>query len=270
MTDHNSGAKEEAEGRGVAGATGANVVPFPRSWYGSPDELVPIDLEPPVTSGRQASVADATAFWGGDATGPRAEAGGISAAPATDDGASFEASGPMDGPAAPPDARGAGAALSRPRSRPRRGWAGLADRRRLRSSPLAVSLIALVAGLAAAIALTSGAPAGHRSSLGADHRRMLTVTQTVPQTTTVVQTVTTRRTPSRRRPENNRVPTKVVRAAERQAAPSIEYHSSTSSVTTSEPSSGSYSPLAGSGSTSSSSSKPGCAPSVTNGGACSL
>ena len=63
MTDHDSGAKDRAKEGGVAGATGPNVVPFPRSWYGAVDELVPISADPPR---RNSGEADATAFWGGD------------------------------------------------------------------------------------------------------------------------------------------------------------------------------------------------------------
>src|SRR5579875_15 len=66
MKDHNSGAKEQAEEGGVGG-TETNVVPFPRSWYGSVDELVPIDTGPSPEPDRPSSLADASAFWGGDA-----------------------------------------------------------------------------------------------------------------------------------------------------------------------------------------------------------
>src|ERR1700744_3140752 len=71
MTDHNSGADGQAEERGGTRSPAPNVVPFPKAWYGSVDELVPISPAPSVTgSGRADSLADATAFWGGDATTP--------------------------------------------------------------------------------------------------------------------------------------------------------------------------------------------------------
>src|SRR5579863_4448048 len=68
MTDHNSGATDPAEEGGAADTRAANVVPFPRAWYGSVEELVPIDLAPPRSAQRSDTVADASAFWGGDTT----------------------------------------------------------------------------------------------------------------------------------------------------------------------------------------------------------
>src|SRR5579875_2011144 len=69
MTDHNPGANGPAE-QGGAGRTGAKVVPFPRSWYGSVDELVPIAPSPPKEPDRSVASPDASTFWGGNAAEP--------------------------------------------------------------------------------------------------------------------------------------------------------------------------------------------------------
>ena len=81
MTDHDSGAKEQAGDGGVAGEAGTNVVPFPRSWYGSVDELVPITTDPPR---RRRPSVDASAFWGGEAAPVSAAGNTIAGTPRTD------------------------------------------------------------------------------------------------------------------------------------------------------------------------------------------
>jgi len=73
-----------ASGDGAPGAAATNVVPFPRSWYGSDEDLVPIDLTPPATAPADfgpppdaridpappaAAPGNAAAFWDGDPFG---------------------------------------------------------------------------------------------------------------------------------------------------------------------------------------------------------
>ncbi len=65
----NRGGSEDGRDGGV---DTRKVVPFPREWYGSPDELVPIDLGPPEVDATDAAETDATeaaAFWEGGAGG---------------------------------------------------------------------------------------------------------------------------------------------------------------------------------------------------------
>lgn len=65
-----TGGKGRSDHERDAGADARKVVPFPREWYGSPDELVPIDLGPPEADTADAAGSDTTqaaAFWEGGA-----------------------------------------------------------------------------------------------------------------------------------------------------------------------------------------------------------
>ncbi len=266
MKDHNSGAKDQAEDGGVGGA-GANVVPLPRSWYGSVDELVPIDPGPPPGSDRRTSLTGASAFWGGDDERP----GGVEAG--RSEAGAIDFPNPGDG-------------------RPRRGPGGVGAFRReaggaaggrwgLPATALALALLAL--GAVAAIGTLSGRGAPNQVGTRAPTRKpVLTVTQTVPQTTTVVQTVSTdgselARQRSTER-DSHRPPDPDYRkqngCPQRPATFSRKRLGSVAGGVGSVEQSRERRchASAGSGSTSSTagSSKPSCAPSVTNGGACSL
>lgn len=234
MTDHNSGAKDQAEAGGVDGA-GANVVPFPRSWYGSVDELVPIDPGPPPDTDRSSSSTDATAFWGGDATQPS--------------GRDSDEVAPESPSVTPNQTR----------------------RRRALQAGFALALLVAVTVI---VALGGENAPTKGNKAAAAKAPALTVTQTVPRTTTVVQTVTTPKTntahdrhPRRREPTAATIDAKQVTSA----ADSVS-HSPTPSRPASNPTSSSVAPAGGGGSSlpNTGSSKPSCAPSITNGGACSL
>jgi hypothetical protein len=82
MTDQGWGSADgSARGTATGGKSGSDdgrdadedarkVVPFPREWYGSPDELVPIDLGPPgadLTDATNSDATEAAAFWEGGA-----------------------------------------------------------------------------------------------------------------------------------------------------------------------------------------------------------
>ncbi len=65
-----TGGKGRSDHERDADAEARKVVPFPREWYGSPDELVPIDLGPPEADAADVAGSDATqatAFWEGGA-----------------------------------------------------------------------------------------------------------------------------------------------------------------------------------------------------------
>jgi hypothetical protein len=309
MTDHDSGAKEQAEEGGAAAGAAANVVPFPRSWYGSVDELVPIDPRPPARSSDRAS--DASAFWGGDAPQApvREEAPGARSGKTSpprqivtewdDDEIELAGRGPdapggetAPDPTSPPDAAHGGARLRDGSLRGKRSPQRLPP-------ALAAALVVLLVGILSAGALSGGPSPRHASVKTAERKPALTVTQTVPQTTTVVQTVTTSdRTPARHRHSRRNhaarvgevprsvvatphdatrttVPTTTVPMTPPQQAvttPANAYHSSTPPPAPSDSWRGTYTPGTGGGTTParSGSSNRGCAPSVTNGGACSL
>ena len=275
MKDHDSGAKEQAEDGG-AGGKGANVVPFPRSWYGSVDELIPIEPGPPPGAVRESSLTDASAFWGGDAT-QSDEASKASLGVSEDDRGvdSFEPE--LSADESPISSYAAPRVERRPTGR---GWS---------ASTFVLALIVLLAGVAALAVLSIRGTTGQADPSKSAREPALTVTQSIPQTTTVVQTVTTRKTrPVRSRPavHHYRPPeqhSSSVTDAVSQAHPTestvpvIESppssHQSSSSSGASTGKSGanatpparvrSSAPTAGS-------SKPSCAPSVTNGGGCSL
>ncbi len=182
MADQDSGnadgaAGSEANGRTGSGDSGvgtgtdaANVVPFPRDWFGSVDELVPIDLEP------SCSVAnDAAAFWDGDAE-------------------------EIGDPAPSPEARrgdagasGSGGAASRPIH----AYHATEPKRRAFWKPVAaVMLVLVVAGAAVALVAGGGAPrelraAGPRHPQ--DQMKTLTETVTAPVTVTTTEPARTRR-----------------------------------------------------------------------------
>jgi hypothetical protein len=250
MTDHNSGAKEQAE-KDAAGAVGTNVVPFPRSWYGSVDDLVPISPGPPPDAGAPSSLADASAFWGGDASQP---------------GGHQEVR-----PDVVEDDPGAGAVEQEWREGEPDGSAA---RGVLPTVAFAVALITLL-GVTAVVALSGRGVAGHGGGRAPARTPVLTVTRTVPQTTTVVQTITTRKTETvrHRSTERHRRPATDVTSRKQATAPATSrVQSPARSVPTIGSSSASVTPPARNRSTGSSAggSKPSCAPSLTNGGACSL
>ena len=71
--DHSGGAREAAPAE--AGSRSTNVVPFPGNWFGSLEDLVPLDREPERVSARALTSAaeppatpaqDASAFWEGE------------------------------------------------------------------------------------------------------------------------------------------------------------------------------------------------------------
>ncbi len=327
MTDHDSGAKDQAGEGGAVGSTATNVVPFPRTWYGSVEELVPINPEPPQSSVRSDPVADASAFWGGDtaeaSVGHGAPAEHSAAPPSSEearwewqDDLEFDHGPCPDGDERRHDGRGL------PRGVPAETRQRTGEPRRRVRAVLALALIGLLVSVISVAALNGGGTGKHGRASATARRPALTVTQTIPQTTTVVQTVTTRsKRPARHRQEHREKPARVS-ATKRQitTTPASDYHPSTSQPpSTSSPSpsdappassspsrsytppassspsrsytppassspsrsytppassspSRSYTPPASSGRTHSSSrsSKAGCAPSATNGGACSL
>ncbi len=281
MKDHNSGAEGPAEERGGASSPAPNVVPFPRAWYGSVDELVPISPAPSVTASPRAdSLADASAFWGGEATKPSGPD------PIVENAVNDPSTRPLTPPAdwqedealaspewqvvSEPLARNSdGVASESPQVKPNQP-----ERRRALPGGLALALLALLVAVTVIAALGGGnGPAKENKTAGA-RTPALTVTQTVPQTSTVVQTVTTgaANRAHHRRPRHTE-PTAVTTEPKQatSAADSVS-HSPTQSHPTSNPTSDSVTPAGGGGSSppSTGSSKPSCAPSVTNGGACSL
>jgi hypothetical protein len=194
-----------ADGGRLAGADAPNVVPFPRDWFGSVDELVPIELDPP-----EAGPNAAAAFWDGDA--------GVG-----EDAA--EASGRREQPGTPAAAAGSDqtqwARRSRPPTRPRRsvGW-----------KLVVVALLALVLGGAAALLLT-----GNGASRGADdagHQRQrfaLNVrTETVTAPVTVTATMPVRSHGHRRR--RNSATTPRITVATRRATAQSQLSSSASTA----------------------------------------
>jgi hypothetical protein len=265
MKDHNSGAKDQAEEGGVGGA-GAKVVPLPRSWYGSVDELVPIDPGPPPGPDRPTSLTGASAFWGGDDARPEGvEAGRSEAADLPDPGEDDHRAGPaVSGPShAKPQVHRTG------------------RRRGLPTITVALALVAL--GAMAAIGTLSGRDGPNQVGTSTPTRKpVLTVTQTVPQTTTVVQTVSTggselvrHRSPKRgRHATTDPISRKqtVVPATSGVQSPAASVSSPTAPPPSSSSARGDVTRPDSRGSTSSTagSSKPSCAPSVTNGGGCSL
>ncbi len=267
MKDHNSGAKDQVEEGGVGGA-GANVVPLPRSWYGSVDELVPIDPGPPTEPDRRSSLTDASAFWGGDDRRPEGVEAGRSEAAGTD------LPNPRD------DAPNAGPAVSAP-SHAKSKVHGRGRRRGQPATAVALALVAL--GAVAAIGTLSGRSAPNPVAARTPARKpVLTVTQTVPQTTTVVQTVSTggselvRHRPAKHGGHATTDPLSrkqtAVPATSRVQSPAASVSSQTAPPPSSSSASGVVTRPTDSGGSSSTagSSKPSCAPSVTNGGGCSL
>lgn len=170
MKDHDSGARDQAEEGGVAGASGRNVVPFPRTWYGAVDELVPIRSDDPPRG--SVPGVDALAFWGGEPGGAPADtATEPEAEPVTPDSAQPQ---PRPEPEPAPDERVAGLARASlrvgtetDRARPRAPYvAGLtgAERGRSRRAPALLALGVCVALLlAVAAAFGPGVDGGHPS-----------------------------------------------------------------------------------------------------------
>lgn len=293
MTDHDSGAKDKAEEVETGRAAAPNVVPFPRSWYGSVDELVPIDPQPPRPDRATESVSDASAFWGGDSD----------PAPVADDeigAASVKTSPPQQVVTERHDAEFDVAEPSPPRRQPAVARPRSRSPRRVPAA-FALALIALLVGVISVAALGRGAAPSAAGTTGVARQPDLTVTQTVPQTTTVVQTVTTssgatvrhrhRRRREPRQPEGARqavatAPRQVAGAKQGPAttppatttpantyhpsAPANTYHQSASPASSGSSSRGNNPPAGGATPPAAGSSKPSCAPSMTNGGACSL
>ena len=286
MKDHNSGAKDQAEEGGV-GVAGAKVVPLPRSWYGSVDELVPIDPGPPPGPDGPSSLTDASAFWGGGDGRPEvAEAEHAEEARRSPDAGRSEDAGTNfadpGGDAHSPVRVMSGPAHVKPNVQRRGG------RRGLWATVIALSLVAMAAVAATGSLTGRGAP--NRVGMRTPTRKtVLTVTQTIPSTTTVARAVGTRvsglerqrstkghghRTahPRYRRHTDHAgtghvqspapsVPSRAPSVASQ--APSVPSSSAPSRVVTRDGGSGRTSSTAGI-------SKPSCAPSVTNGGGCSL
>jgi hypothetical protein len=271
MKDHNSGAKDQAEEGGVGG-TGANVVHFPRNWYGSVDELVPIDPGPPPGSDRPGSLTDASAFWGGGDGGGDGRPEGVEARRSEAAAADLPTAGEDD-----PRVGSVGPVP--PRLKPK-----VHRRRRRRGLPATAVALALVAlGAVAAIGTLSERGAPNQVGRSTPARKpVLTVTQTIPQTTTVVQTVSTAgsalagqrstKWDSNRTTDPSFRKQKVGSATSHVQSPAQSVASTAPPPPSSSSASGDVTRPAGSGSTSSTagSSKPSCAPSVTNGGGCSL
>ena len=161
------------DGQG-AGADARKVVPFPREWYGSPDELMPIDLGSP-----EADVADAAGF---DATEAAAFwEGGV--------GADHRLADPSDQRRRDP-ARTRPAVHTEPGPTSDRPTRPQAASRRVAVRPLAVAALLAVALAGVAAVLVSGlGAAGHGTDPGArsqrhDASRAVTKTVTTPVTVT--------------------------------------------------------------------------------------
>jgi hypothetical protein len=160
----------------VTGADAPNVVPFPRDWYGSVDDLVPIDLEPP-----QAGPNAAAAFWDGDA--------GIA-----------EGAGIVEEDAEPSDRRlghgdaGVTVGSDRIRSMPRSQHQDAHPRRRGVWKPALAALLAVILGGVAAVLITQGGRP-HAAGVAGRQRQPDTVkmrTETVTTPVTVTATAPTR------------------------------------------------------------------------------
>lgn len=180
MKDHDSGAREQAEEGGVAGATGPNVVPFPRSWYGAADELVPIRAADPPR--RPAPTADASTFWGGESTAPDATAEGMAGADGSGSTQRPPHAEPRDAEPAPVwSSLRVGAGIDPGRPAPRAPVSGaLNDGRRAgrRLRPALLALVVCVALLVAVVASFAPGTGGGQGEVshGADKLAKLAAT----------------------------------------------------------------------------------------------
>jgi hypothetical protein len=183
MTDQGwGGADGSARGTATGGKGGSDdvrdadarkVVPFPREWYGSPDELVPIDLGPPEADAADAAgsaATEAAAFWEGDV------------------GTERELADPADArrrdPATSRSAVQAEPTRTRDRPSPPEPPSRRSSRRRLAVAALLAVVLASVAAM-----LVSGLGAEHATDPGArtqrqDASRAVTKTVTTPVTVT--------------------------------------------------------------------------------------
>lgn len=298
-----SGQDFESDQQGGGGATATNVVPLPRPWYGSPAELVPIDVEPPGRHEPPAVLSHATDFWGGESTtlervselspvdrpagqpGVRPDPGSERErqrgqqplAVTAEDDDHIEAW--IDGAADPVvGAAAASAPLARAASSGRL--------RRLETVVLAV--VALAAGTAAAIVLGAGLAPSRSTRRGAAHTRRLTVTQTIPVRELVVRTVTSSAAERSGRPAHEPVSSRrqwaarhgtrgdgVVRDAHTGVPAASGAGEQPAAVASSKPAAPRQTvpiaaPVRAATEVAPSLQASGCAPSVTNGGACSL
>lgn len=299
-----SGQDFESDQQGGLGAAATNVVQLPRPWYGSPAELVPIGAEPSGRDDPPAVLTHARDFWGGESAGlervsgpsPAERPAGRTAAPPYP-GRELKRRGEQQSLAA--DADGAGcveAWIDAAAGSPVGGAAGPAPRlaavvsvRRLRRlETVVLALAALAAGAAAAVVLGAGLASPRTGRAGATRPRSFTVTETIPVREPVVRTVTSstaagstrlagRRAGSRRLPplrsgargaqtprEGSSGAAATPGSGDPQAALAVAPGRTPEPVLPSSDAARSATVVAPSREGS------GCAPSVTNGGACSL
>jgi hypothetical protein len=148
-------------------------VPFPREWYGSPDELVPIDLAPPeadATDAAGSGATEAAAFWEGGA------------------GTDHELADPSDQRRRDP-ATSRSAVHTEPAPTSDRPNRPKAASRRVAVRPLAVAALLAVVWAGVAAVVVSGLGARHGTDPGGlaqrqQAARALTETVTTPVTVT--------------------------------------------------------------------------------------
>jgi hypothetical protein len=261
--DQVPGQDYESEQQHSGGAAATNVVPLPRPWYGSPDELVPICTALPQADRERdqppAAPAHAEDFWGGD-------------------GAVLEpAGGPAGGPAGTAEPEGSDRRVQTPLP----AWAAPARRPRQLETVL-LAVVALAAGAAAAIVLGPGLAPSRSGRVHVTHTRQRTVTQTIPVRELVVRTVASSSGAGRpARPAQTRSARSGTHGAQtpRKAsygAPVRTGSSDRAAATTATPAAAISQGATGSTAVQAATvaapprEAPGCAPSVTNGGACSL
>jgi hypothetical protein len=302
--DQVSGQDFESEQQGGGGAAVTNVVPLPRPWYGSPAELVPIGMEPAERDEPPAVLAHATDFWGGGRSTLERVVGSAPVEP----GAGQPSASPDTGPEREHHGErqpAAGAAASagyveawiEPAADPGLGaraaaaslFARAASSGRLRRLEMvAFAVVAMAAGTAAAIVLGAGLAPSRSNRGGAAHTRPLTVTQTIPVRELVVRTVTRGIAQRPTRPAREQTSSRRLRAAHRgtREGLAVRSHSAvvpaasgagerTATVTVTHPAPSRQpesvtAPVSAANRVAPSDRVSGCAPSVTNGGACSL
>jgi hypothetical protein len=258
------GSMAGGEGGHVAGADAPNVVPFPRDWFGSVDDLVPIDLEPQ-------SGSSAAAFWEGDAavaddvaaTRRQAEAG-------TGTSNGFDTGGAFD--AGSRGTSGTASATSTVRGgRARGSRQPIGSRRGVAWKIVAVAiLLAAVFGGAAFVLNRNDAPRRHAAAVQGQKHAAKPLTETVTAPVTVTATVPARTDVRKQRPKSpkrlhkTRPRTTIV---DRTTAPIRPTPPSSDVVSTSEPPAGSSSKNQDSGSAQGAASTPS-ASSQSSGGGC--
>jgi len=180
-----TGGKSRSDHERDVDADARKVVPFPREWYGSPDELVPIDLGPPEADTADAAGSDATqaaAFWEGGA--------------GTDHELANSPNARLRDPATSSSAVQAEPLRTSDRATPPKP-----PTRRFSMRPLAVAALLAVILAGAAAVLVSGLGTGRGTDPGARARRQdaaRAVTKTVTTPVTVTTKVPTRGTRGRR------------------------------------------------------------------------